>query len=169
MAVVIKNAGFRNIKIYTGGIIDWQRSGLPLLRPEPLPVHKKRAITAQELLAKLTEAEKTKCRNTSGLPLMTFLDLRVSDALCQRIGGDKYTIKTSCTTLAMQLDSFIDNPSLVQSLADKGLVITFTETGKRDIYLQRYLKKKSDLDFVMLDQGIRSWIKAGFPVENNRE
>ncbi len=165
MAVAIKKKGFTNIKIYNGGLKDWMKSGLPVNTIEPLPKYKGPVISADELVKKLREAEKTGCRGADGDALLTLIDFRASSRLKHKIGGDRYRIKTVCPTITALLDDFIDNQELIDSIPRKGMVVTISETGNRDSFLKRYLKKYGYTNVVGLQYGMRSWHKAGYPVE----
>jgi len=168
MAVAIKKMGFTNIVIYNGGLKDWKKSGLPLASMEPLPSYNGKFISAEELWKKIAKADATGCVDNAGKPLLTLIDFRSSLKLKYRKGGDNYRIKTSCRTISALLDDFIDNPALIHSVPKEGMVVTVSETGNRDIFLMRYLKKFGFTNIFGLEFGMRGWLKMNYPIEKIR-
>ena len=63
MAVAIKKMGFKNIKIYNGGLKDWMKSNQPIEVLEPIPEYEGRFINSDELLEKLREGEACDCED----------------------------------------------------------------------------------------------------------
>jgi rhodanese-related sulfurtransferase len=165
MAVVIKKHGFQNIKIFNGGLTDWKRSGLPIASIDPLPTYDGPLLSPRELHAELLTADATLCRDAEGNPLLTLVDFRASRLLHNKIGGDRHTIRTNCPVIVAQLDDFIENYELINSLPKKKTVVCFSETGKRDSFFQRYLLLFGFTNIISLETGMRGWIKAGFPTE----
>ncbi len=165
MAVAIKNHDFTNIKIYNGGLTDWKRSGLPLDSITPLPDYNGPRISPRDLLDKITAAEKTQCRDETGAPLLTIIDFRASVLLKNKIGADRYHVQTRCPEIIAQLDDFLENKALVDRIPEQGLIVCISETGKRDNYLQRYLHMRGFSHIFSLNNGMRGWLKAGYPTE----
>jgi len=165
MAVAIKAKGFTNIKIYNGGLKDWIKSGNPTESIETLPEATVQFIDVNQLRMLLSEADKTNCMDKNGKPLLTLIDFRSSNSDSIKKGADKYRIATKCHTISALLDEFIDNNSLIESIPLEGLAISISETGNRDTFLIRYLSKCCRPDIRGLKYGMRSWIKAGYPVE----
>lgn len=165
MAVAIKKMGFANVMIYNGGLKDWKKSGLPLESIEPLPEYEGRFITVEELRDKIARADAAGCVDQSGKPLLTLVDFRSFLKQPDRIGGDNNRIKTSCRTITALLDDFVDNPALIHQIPKHGIVVTVSETGNRDIFLIRYLKKFGYTNIVGLQFGMRGWLKMNYPIE----
>ena len=164
MAVAVKKLGFTNIKIYNGGIKDWIKSGNPIVSMDPLPEATTSFIGIKELLGMIISADKKNCVDDDGHPILTLVDLRTSQNPSAK-GGDRYKIKTKCQTITALLDDFVDNDRLIQSLPKKGVVVSVTETGNRDAFLIRYLSKFDRTNILGLKYGMRSWLKADYPVE----
>lgn len=165
MAVAIKEHGFTNIKIYNGGLKDWIKSGNSTESIDPLPDVKVDFIDADQLMTSIAEAEQKNCIDTNGQPLLTLIDFRTSKSRSVKKGADKYQIQTKCLTVTALLDDFIDNNDLIRSIPEKGLTVSISETGNRDIFLIRYLAKFGKTDVQGLKYGMRSWLKADYPVE----
>jgi 3-mercaptopyruvate sulfurtransferase SseA len=165
MAVAIKANGFTNIKIYNGGLKDWIKSGNTTESIDPLPETKVTFIAADQLMTSITEADEKDCIDKNGQPLLTLIDFRISRNLFVKKGADKYQIKTKCLTVTVLLDDFIDNNNLIRSIPEKGLTVSISETGNRDTFLIRYLSKSGKTDVQALKYGMRSWLKADYPVE----
>lgn len=155
--------GYENISIYNGGLKDWLKSGLPVTAIDRLPDYKGMFISAEELRTKLSEAMSKKCQDDNGNPLVTLIDMRSSLQLKNRRGADLYQILTNCPIKSVLLDDFIDNTELIRSIPQKGLVVSITETGNRDIYMMRYLSKFGYTNVVGLQFGMRVWIKKDYP------
>jgi len=165
MAVAIKNTGFTNIKIYNGGIKDWIKSGKRVQAIEVLPDTEINLIDADELMMLIAAADKQNCIDSRGQPLLTLIDLRVAKGHSGKKGADKYRIKTRCHTITTLLDDFLDNSPLIQSIPENSLTVSISETGNRDEFLIRYLSKFGRNNIRMLTYGMRSWLKANYPVE----
>lgn len=162
-AVAVKNLGFHNIRIYNGGIKDWQKSGLPLDAIHPLPAIDMDFIAADTLKQKLEEAQAKGCTDNHGNPLVTLLDFRNENFLQPE--NPPLRILSNCRTQALLLDD-IRNPQTRASIPQAGLVVTITETGNRDAYVMRYLSQFGFSNIKGLQFGMRSWIKLGYPTEN---
>lgn len=169
MAVAIKKHGFRSIKIFNGGLTDWKRSGLPLESISPLPEYNGTTISPQALEKIIVDAEARQCRDETGEPLLTLIDFRASVLLKEKIGADRYHVKTSCPEIMAQLDDFLENKTLTDRIPRHGRVVCISETGKRDNYLQRYLHTLGLSGIISLQNGMRGWLKAGFPTEKTTE
>jgi len=165
MAVAIKKLGYTNIKIYNGGLKDWMKSGNITESIEPLPEMQVHFIDVNELMLALVEANERNCTDNDGSPLITLIDFRVSQGRSQKKGADKYKIKTNCQTISATLDDFSNNSQLIQSLPQKGLIVSISETGNRDTFLIRYLSKFGINNIRGLKYGMRNWLKANYPVE----
>ena len=165
MAVAIKKLGYTNIKIYNGGLKDWIKSGHITESIEPLPEIQIHFIDVEELMTALAEADERNCIDNDGNPLITLLDFRVTEGLSQKMGADKHKIKTNCQTISAPLDDFSNNTQLIQSIPEKGLIVSVCETGNRDVFLIRYLSKFDIFNIRSLKYGMRSWLKANYPVE----
>ncbi|MEN8189915.1 MAG: hypothetical protein ABFS19_08715 [Thermodesulfobacteriota bacterium] len=165
MAVVIKKLGFENITIYNGGLKDWIKTGKPVETIDPLPTYDGGFISADELNQEISSAGNKRCVDDKGAPHLTLIDFRSSLKLSEKKGSDKYRIKTNCRTITVLLDDFINNQKLIDSIPREGLVVTISETGNRDHYLMRYLKKFDYTNIRGLQFGMRAWLKADYPVE----
>jgi rhodanese-related sulfurtransferase len=98
-----------------------------------------------------------------GNPLLTLLDFRVIYAQYVKTGGDLFRIRTSCRTITAQLDDFIDNQQLIDSIPLNGKVVTISETGNRDDYLIRFMHAHGHDNLMGLRFGMRDWLKAAYP------
>ncbi len=45
------------------------------------------------------------------------------------------------------------------------MVVSISETGNRDVFLQRYLHSFGYSDIYALEYGMRAWFKADYPQE----
>ena len=169
MAVAIKKQGFKNIKIYNGGLKDWIKSGYKLKVLEPLPVYNGKFIDADELLSKIKEADSANCYDQKKKPLLTLIDFRAFENLLENRGGDFYQIKTKCEIIRCKLDDFLDSKGLLNRIPKDSIVVAVCETGNRDIFLMRYLYKFGFTNILGLKFGMRGWIKLNYPVEKNEE
>ena len=97
--------------------------------------------------------------------MITLLDFRDLGAQKQKTGEDRYRIKTSCPTLTFHLDDLIDNEPLRSSIPKKQMVVSISETGNRDLFLQRYLSGYGYTNILSLEYGMRAWLKADYPFE----
>lgn len=167
MAVAIKKSGYTNITIYNGGLKDWIKAGNKVESAAPLPEVKVNFVNVDELRAILKEADQQKCKDKNGNPLVTLLDFRMSPTLQERMRADNYQIRTTCNTIKAQLDDFIDNRQLIDSIPDTGRVISISETGNRDRFLVQFLSQFGKTNIRALKYGMRNWLKAGYPTEKN--
>lgn len=158
-AVAVKNLGFNNIKIYNGGIKDWQKAGLPLTSIHRLPEVEVAFIAAGNLKQALGAA----CTDSDDAALVTLLDFRNENFL--RPDKSLPSIQSNCHTQTLLLDD-LKRPEVRATIPRNGLVITITETGNRDAYAIRYLKQFGFSNIKGLKHGMRSWIKEGYPTES---
>ena len=154
--------GYRNIKIYNGGLKDWKKSGHNTECIQALPSYKAQFINNEELFNKLTHAESLDCKDTQGNPLLTILDLRFEHHL-KNIKPPPL-IKTSCSYSFLLMDDMI-RLNVRKKIPKKGLVVTVTETGNRDKFAMRYLSQFGYKNIFGLLFGMRGWIKADYPTE----
>jgi rhodanese-related sulfurtransferase len=166
MAVAIKNLGYNNIKIYNGGIKDWKKSGYKLNVIELLPDYKGKFITADELLELIKKADSNNCTCTEDECLVKIVDLRTEHSI--KSSKPLRKIKTKCQTLIGLLDD-LRNPELRGLIPRKGIVVTVTETGNRDIFAMRYLYNHGYTNVRGLRFGMRSWIKLDYPMESSQK
>ena len=80
-AVAIKKLGFRNVRIYNGGLKDWKKSGNAISSLEPLPTYKGKFINADELLSRMKKAE-AKLIEKNAKQLQRFKDLKDAHDNC---------------------------------------------------------------------------------------
>lgn len=165
MAVAIKNSGFKNITLYNGGLKDWIKAGNEVTAVAPLPAINVKFVDVDELQKLLAAADKQNCRDADNNPLLTILDFRMSRALQKKMSADKYQIQTRCRTINAQLDAFIDNKKLIDSLPENGQIIAISETGNRDRFLIQFLSQYNKTNIRGLKYGMRNWLKAGYSVE----
>jgi rhodanese-related sulfurtransferase len=163
-AVAVKNLGYRNIKIYNGGIKDWQKSGLALEAIHPLPDIDAAFIAADTLKQTIEDTQARGCIDSHGEPLVTILDFRNENFL----NPDSHPprILSTCQTQTLLLDD-LRNPDVRSSIPRHGLIVTITETGNRDAYVMRYLSQFGFSNVKGLQFGMRSWIKLGYPTETS--
>ncbi|MFH1155960.1 MAG: rhodanese-like domain-containing protein [Pseudomonadota bacterium] len=165
MAVAIKALGFTNIKIYNGGLKDWQKSGYPIDSIQPLGDHQGRFISPDELWAKLQDAEAESCQDANGNSLVTIVDYRTENFMEDT--QIPVAIKTRCPTVRMLLDDFMI-PVEREKIPRKGLVVVVSETGNRDWAAMSYLARFGYTNVIGLENGMRGWIKADLPVGTSR-
>ena len=165
MAVAIKKKGFTSIILYNGGLKDWIKAGHKTVSVAPLPRAAVHFIDVDSLHSHLLEAEANNCVDNNGEPLLTIVDFRMSHTLQKQMSGDKYQIKTSCQLIKAQLDDFLDNMDLINTLPDSGQIISISETGNRDHFLIQYLAQFNKTNIKGLKYGMRNWLKAGYPSE----
>ncbi len=160
MAVAIKQLGYENIKIYNGGLKDWKKSGFKVDRTEPLPDYTEKNLTAEELLEKIEKASFCDCSEKKK-PLLTLIDYRIG-----RVKNDPSikSIITNCKTIISNFDDFLKK-EVRQNIPREGLVVLVCETGNRDRYAMRFLRKYGYTNIVGLKFGMRGWIKKGFPTQ----
>jgi rhodanese-related sulfurtransferase len=161
-AVALKKHGFTNIRIYNGGLKDWEKSGYEIEVRNPLPEYEGKYMDAQELMTLISRAETQGCRGPDGNPLFTLLDYRTE--LANNSGENMQVIKTNCPKLIMHLDDFAD-PAQRGLIPRKGLVVLVCETGNRDPFAMRYLYSHGYDNVAGLRFGMRAWIKADYAVE----
>lgn len=160
MAVAIKNHGYTNIKIYNGGLKEWQESGLPIERMEPLLDYDVQFVTNQQLHDKLLPAEGNGCRTPNGRSLLTILDLRT-----ERIPEGAtvpVVIRTTCRTISGLLDDLLVERFRNRIPIDSPVYVV-TETGNRDVFAARFLKRYGFSNIFGLQFGMRGWLKADYP------
>lgn len=160
MAVVIKNNGYSNVKIYNGGLKEWIDSGLEVESHEVLPEYETRFYTAEELKEQIDLAGKTKCLSAKGAPFLTLLDLRT-----ERVpegGALPLLIRSSCNTVSGLLDD-LQQDDFRKKIPIDTPVFVITETGNRDDFAVKYLSKFGYTKVYGLKFGMRGWIKADFP------
>lgn len=160
-AVAVKALGYKNIKIYNGGIKDWKKSGLPLSSINPLPDVPASFISSDLLNNEIDATEKNQCIDNSGAPLITLLDLRNEYFL--KTDKPLADIDTDCQTIKMQLDDLL-KADVRAVIPKKGMLVTITETGNRDVFVKRYLSKYGFDNIRGLRFGMRDWIKKGYPI-----
>jgi rhodanese-related sulfurtransferase len=164
-AVAIKNLGFTNIKIYNGGISDWKKAGYGLDVLEALPEYRSSFISAEELLAKIRDAESKDCVDQEGKPLLTIVDYRTETTIDTE--APVRPIETQCNTVVCLLDD-LKNPEVRDRIPRQGLVVLVCETGMRDEHAMRYLFKHGYTNVVGLEFGMRAWIKLNYPVDDRK-
>ena len=159
-AVAVKKLGFKNIKIYNGGLKDWKKAGHPTDSIDPLPDYEGEFITVAELLEKLNRAEETNCLDGDKYAV-TILDYRVNRAW----GGIENTVDivTSCRVVAFLFDD-IQKEEIRKLIPRSGTAVLLSETGNRDKVAMQFLSKYGYTNIVGLKFGMRGWIKAGYPI-----
>lgn len=162
MAVAVKKSGFRNIKIYNGGLKDWKKSGYEIEVIEPLPEYEDKFILADTLLAKIKQSDLSNCLDQNNQTVLTILDFRNEYFL--KTDSPFPSIKTKCKTIHCLLDDLIE-PEVRSLIPDKGLVVLVCETGNRSWAAMRYLYKWGYTNIVGLQFGMRGWIKSDYPVD----
>jgi rhodanese-related sulfurtransferase len=160
MAVAIGTLGFTNIKIYNGGLKDWQISGFTTETLEPLPDYETKIATAEELYVYVTRAEKNGCIQANGKPVFTLLDIR-NDS-CMDTDTVVVSIPNRCETIMGSLDD-LQNESFREKIPKDTPVFVLTETGNRDVFAIRYLYTFGYSNVSGLKFGLRGWIMANFP------
>jgi rhodanese-related sulfurtransferase len=159
----VKKLGYVNIKIYNGGIKDWEKSNHRIVAVEPLPSCEEKFVTAEELLAKIKGAEADNCSGEGMNPPLVIVDLRTENHL--NTGNKAPIIKTACPTIFCLLDD-LRKKSVRNRIPKSGTVVTITETGNRDKFAQQYLCKFGYKNVNGLLFGMRGWIKANFPIDS---
>lgn len=160
MAVAIKDAGYTNIRIYNGGLKEWMASGNPVEVIDALPEYTLPMVAAKQLLLKLNEAAANNCSTPDGKPFLTLLDLRTDRT--PEWSTVPLTITSNCTTITGVIDDLLDE-KFRKNIPSNSPVYTITETGNRDIFAGRYLKKKGYTNVYGLRFGMRGWIKNDYP------
>ena len=159
-AVAVKKLGYKNIKIYNGGIKDWKKSGLHVESINPLPEGKASFVSGDELKHILDAANERECLDTMDAPIITLLDFR--NEIHLQPDRLPVMIKTNCQTITLQLDDLL-NPDVRKSIPKKGKIVTISETGNRDVFVKRYLTQFGFDNVSGLQFGMRTWIKSGYP------
>ncbi len=157
--------GFRNIKIYNGGLKDWKKSGYKIDSIEPLPKYEGKFITADELREKIKETEIVNCVDKNNEKILTIIDYRTENFI--KTEKPFPSIKTNCPTIKCLLDD-LQEVDTRDKIPKKGLVVLLCETGNRDDVAMRYLFKYGYTNVVGLRNGMREWIKSNYPVEYSK-
>jgi len=157
----VKSYGYTNIKIYNGGIKDWQKSGFTMDSIDPLPDYQCEFLDTKDVYTLMVEAEKNGCRSEHGGPAITLLDLRAD---LHNKKKSPFQIKTTCPTVISLLDD-LSREDVRTKIPKDSPVITVTETGNRDSIAMRFLSKYGYTNIVGLQYGMRGWIKFDYPVE----
>ena len=152
--------GFGKIKIYNGGLKDWKKSGYKIEAIEPLPDHKGKLITADELLERIKQADSCNCLDQNNNSLLTIIDIRTENFL--KLDRPILSIKTKCKIVQILFDDFQD-PELRSRIPRKGMVVLVCETGNRDQLAMKYLYQHGYANMMSLQYGMRGWIKTGYP------
>ena len=156
----MKAFGYNNIKIYNGGLKDWQKSNFKTETLEKLPDVEAKFLTAEELLTKIASAGP--CQNKNDEPTVTVVDLRTEHHL-ENVDRP-LVIQTTCPTIFCLLDD-LQKETIRRRIPKDGLVVTITETGNRDIFAIQYLSKYGYQNIQGLLFGMRGWIKAGYQTQ----
>jgi len=151
--------GFKNIKIYNGGIKDWKIRGLPLDSTEKIPDYPVNYIMPDELSKLITEADKTNCLDSEKKPILSFIDIR-DYHLDKFLIADKHTIKTTCKTHKFIIDDI--RSAEKRAILPDGKWIIFCETGGRGHYLSKFMYRLGKKDIYILKGGILNWQNKGF-------
>lgn len=151
--------GYRNIKIYNGGIKDWKKSGFKIQSIEPLPDYEGLNISPDELLAKIKQADLKGCMG-NGRPVLTIIDYRTENYVNTRKQLKK--IKTACPTVCMLLDD-MRKAEIRDLIPRDSLVVLVCETGNRDADAMKLLSKYGFNNIVGLKAGMRGWLKLNYP------
>lgn len=159
-AVAVKDLGYRNIKIYNGGIKDWKKSGLPLTSINSLPDIEPTFISADRLLKWLTKASTAHCREKDGGAMITILDFRNENFIDAE--NPPLSIATDCPIQKLILDD-LRRPEIREKIPLAAPVVTITETGNRDAFIQQYLSTYGYTNISGLQFGMRGWLKLRYP------
>lgn len=162
----MKKLGYTNIKLYNGGLKDWQKAGHPVDSIEPLPDYQGKFIIAEELLTRFQQADIKGC-GTADDPSLTILDLRVLSV--HRKEEDQVPdFITICPVLRMLSDD-LRNQANRDQISKQGLVVLIDETGNRAPWVMRYLFKVGYTNVAVLKFGMRGWIKLGYPITTGND
>lgn len=158
----MKELGFSEIKIYNGGIKDWQKSGYTLDSTSPLPEYSVNFVDTDLLHAEMQNMEAVKCRDNKGKVLLTILDFRNAN----HISSEKTPpqIITSCPVQKLLLDDLLKD-DIRMNIPRSHDIITITETGNRDEFAIRYLAKFGFPNLKALKFGMRGWLKQRYPIK----
>ena len=170
-AVAVKRLGYRNIKIYNGGIKDWSKAGLAMTSVEALPTHTPNYIDMSDLVALLDQELERGCRDANGKPTLALFDLRNEPIMSENQTekeASEYSerllaIATPCPTISFLFDDCMDEAVRKNIPADIP-VVTITETGNRDAQVQAFFAKYGYDNILALKFGMRGWIKGMYPV-----
>lgn len=127
----------------------------------PLPDVSASLITSDQLKQEIDAAENNQCIDNSGTPLITLLDFR-NENFMQR-ETPLVDLDTVCRIMKIQLDDLLKS-DVRADIPKKGMLVTITETGNRDIFVKRYLSKHGYDHIKSLNFGMRGWIKKGYPI-----
>lgn len=120
-------------------------------------------LTSEELLSKLSRTRRNDNGNedkNNNPPVITLLDLRTEHHLQ---GVERpLIIKTEIPIRYYLLDD-LQKYRIRAEIPKTGTVVTITETGNRDTFAIRYLRKYGYKNVYGLLFGMRGWIKAGYP------
>ena len=152
--------GFFEIKIYNGGIKDWQKSGYTLDSTSPLPEYSVDFIETESFYAELQKKDAVKCRDDNGKPLLTILDLRNANHITSEKTPPQ--IITSCPIQKLLLDDLLKDDLRI-NIPKSHDIITISETGNRDEFAIRYLAKFGFTNLKALKFGMRGWLKQRYP------
>ncbi len=98
--------------------------------------------------------------------MVTLLDFRNLGASKLKTGSDRFRIKTPCPILTFHVDDLLDNKALRSTIPKDKLVVSVSETGNRDVFLQRYLSGFGFTNIYSLQYGMRAWLKGAYPSES---
>ncbi len=138
------------------------KSGYPLASIHPLPETEHRFLSTDELLKLVQQADTKGCKNKDGSAILTILDFRNVDHLSR--DNLPPLILSNCKTVFLKLDD-IRRPDVRRQIPDSGTVVTVTETGNRDIFIQRYLSQFGFSNLQELQFGMRGWLKLRYPIQ----
>lgn len=161
MAVAIQQLGYTNVKIYNGGLKDWEKAGNPILQVAPLPDYEIPFIDAFLLQEMIDSAKKNKCLSPDNKPVFTLLDIRTEKS--QALKSDIMEINTNCPVISALLDDLL-KPEMRRAIPFDSPVIIVTETGNRDKFAGRFMYKYGYTNLLGLKFGMRGWIKADYPI-----
>lgn len=164
-AVAIKKLGYKDIKIYSGGLEEWKKAGHNLAAASPLPEYEVQFISPEDLLKDLLKADSKGCVDWRNNPLITILDLRTENFLDQKF--PIFHIKTACQTIKMLFDQLSDKNKR-NKIPIKGQVVTVTERGERDADVIRYLYTHGYTNVVGLSSGIQGWIQLDYSLKSRK-
>lgn len=146
--------------IYNGGIEEWRKNGLPLVREKPLPEAEVAFMETELLYQRLQEVNATFCREKDGQRALTILDFRVDNYL--EPASPPPAIVTVCPVVILQLDDLL-RQQVRASIPRDHPVVTLTETGNRDEFAIRYLSQFGFDNLHGLEFGMRGWLKHRYP------
>lgn len=162
----MKKLGYTNIKIYNGGLKDWEKAGNPIEVLEALPDYEGNSISTEELLDRLQEAEAGGC-GTAYNPSLAILDLRTESSLRTK-DSQVPDFKTSCPVQRILFDN-LSKLEVRDKIPQQGFVVIVCETGNRGTLVMRYLSQFGFTNIVVLKFGMRGWLKAGYPIVTDND